>query len=115
MNPGVIAPSQIPRNARHAKNPPKLVAAAWQSRAIAQTRILILATWKSCQELLTCGWTDARRMFRRDVPHPLANGEVLKREILWPFKPQEEEVKDCPEPVELRLREMVLGARPRSR
>ena len=89
MNPGVIAPSQIPRNARHAKNPPKFVAAAWQSRAIAQTRMLILKTHNSCQELLSCGWTDARRVFRRDVPHPLADWQVLKREVLWPFKSEE--------------------------
>ena len=42
MNPGVIAPSQMPRNARHAKNAPKFFAAAWHSSAIDHTRMLKL-------------------------------------------------------------------------
>jgi hypothetical protein len=42
MNPGVIAPSQIPRRKRTAKRPPKEVQAAWQQRMTAQRKILML-------------------------------------------------------------------------
>jgi hypothetical protein len=40
--PGVTAPSQIPKNTRHANSPPKLVAEAWQSKATDHTKMLKL-------------------------------------------------------------------------
>ena len=43
MNPGVIAPSQMPRNARHAKNSPKFLAAAWHSSATDHMKMLKLS------------------------------------------------------------------------
>ena len=43
MNPGVIAPSQIPRRKRTAKRPPKEVQAAWEQRMTAQRNMLMLA------------------------------------------------------------------------
>ena len=45
-----------------------------------------------------------------DAPHPLPNGQVLQREVLRPLEPEEEEVEDRAQPVELRLVDVVLGA-----
>ena len=42
MNPGVIAPSHIPRMKRTANKPPKLLQAAWHNKAIAQMKMLML-------------------------------------------------------------------------
>lgn len=42
MNPGVIAPSHIPRTKRTANKPPKSLQAAWHSKAIDQMKIFML-------------------------------------------------------------------------
>ena len=82
--PGVIAPSQIPKNTRQAKSPPKLVAAAWHSNATAHIKMLILNTVVELME---------RNIKMESVPHPLGYREALQRKILRPFKGKEEEVE----------------------
>ena len=42
MNPGVIAPSHIPRMKRTANKPPKFSQAAWHNKAMDQMKILTL-------------------------------------------------------------------------
>ena len=93
MNPGVIAPSQMPRNARHAKNSPKLRAAAWHSSATDQTKMLKLRRAQ----------LRPKRAGTAGAPHPLADGEVLESQVLRPLEAEEEEVEDRAEPVELVL------------
>ena len=45
-----------------------------------------------------------------DAPHPFPDGQVLQREVLRPLEPEEEEVEDRAQPVELRLVDVVFGA-----
>ena len=82
MNPGVIAPSQMPRKTRHAKSPPKLVAAAWHRSATAQTKMLKLRRAQ----------LRPKRAGTAGAPHPLADGEVLERKVLRPLEAEEEEL-----------------------
>ena len=56
-NPGVIAPSQIPRKTLQANRSPKLFAAAWHSKATAHTKILILQRTLIDDVIVTCGAT----------------------------------------------------------
>lgn len=70
MNPAVIDPSHMPKNNLHTKRPAKLVHAAWQVSAIAQTRMLRLGAGSAVGTGIG-SWM-------RDSPHPSSDGESLE-------------------------------------
>ena len=98
MKPGVMAPSHMPRKTRHANRSPKFFAAAWQSSETDQMKMLMLYDATVSKPL--------DRAVGRGIPHPFPYWEILQCKVLWPFKGEEEEVEDRPEPVELVLRDV---------
>ena len=90
INPGVIAPSQMPRKARHAKNSPNVLAAAWQRSATAQTKMLKL----NSRPRSACALRTVRYAGGKHPPHPFSYGEILECEVLRPLEHEEEEVED---------------------
>ena len=97
MNPGVTAPSHIPRMKRTANKPPKFLQAAWHNKAIDQMKIFMLV------------WLLAFKQEERpsDRPHPFPDGPPLKGQVLWILENEVGEVKDGPEPVELVCRKVI--------
>jgi hypothetical protein len=72
MNPGVIAPSHIPRMKRTANKPPKLLQAAWHNKAMDQMKMLMLV------------WRSALEQFNRlsNEPHPFPDRPPLESQVL---------------------------------
>ena len=97
MNPGVIAPSHIPRMKRTANRPPKLSQAVWHNKAMDQIKILMLA------------YRSASRQFRQlpNKPHPFPDRPSLEGQVLWVFENEVRERKDRAKPVELICRKVV--------
>lgn len=87
--PAVMEPSHIPRRSLHTKSPEKLLQAAWDIRAMAQTKILRLGIMLVVDGLVA--WT-------RCSPHPFANGEPLEGKVLGVFKDQITDVEYRSEP-----------------
>ena len=97
MNPGVTAPSHIPRMKRTANKPPKFLQAAWHNKAMDQMKMLMLA-WVSAFE---------RSGMLPDQPHPSPDRPPLEGQVLWIFENEVGEVKDCSKPVVLVCRKVV--------
>jgi len=79
MNPGVIAPSHMPRTNRQAKRPPKLLQAACDISAIDQMKIHTLGR-------VDIQFDTSCRDHGDSVPHPFPHREALESKILRIFE-----------------------------